>query len=726
MRDAMVQPATTAQIVAFANSRGLEPNEAQDLLEKLRARQIEQRRGDPYNFGYEPPIWYVAKALIRNPCWSDYERKMIRRMTDRLGSSSTWASMLSDRINKIDRIKSWGRPPDPRNHENPVNPVENSQHGLTAEQFAEAMRKRLGLQHPVTKLLIMGSNRSGKTDFSAKLCMQTVMQGGKKVCSGAQTLKTQKKNQMPRVWHYMPAELRERNVATKKATDATENISYTEKNGFAGSRITFANGSALDFVSYEQTTASQEGVEYDLAHLDEEYPIGHYDLYTTRVTSRAGVFLGTFTPLHGYTAAIAAFLDSAVVSMWHRAYLRPRDGGAREPWKELNLTEVEYEKLVAWRREGQKGDCGVPESRPENCFEWLLGAGDGRYSGPGADGREFDFTPRVAVCQGGDAAAIWFYGSDNPYGLPAELIASKMAGEGSEKRILASVYGVATELKGKVFKTSAIDAAIVPDEEIPPDLVRFMVCDPSPERNWCFGWFGYHIQTDTLYMYREWPGNYEVPGQGVPGPWVVQSDKNDGLNDGARGEGQVSFGWGYQQIFDEVERLEEGNGERLARRSLGEGGGMGNGERMEFRILDSRAAAQSKISKTTNRTLLEDLEDYCDGWIVADGQRVEVGYTRMNDKFTAGKLKIAKSCVNTITCLKMLTGHDGQKGACKDLVDLVRYAVMSDIWGWRDAPSGAKLKVEKLKSSINLSTSQPFNHSTPVEPSRRRKSRIWW
>ena len=676
MRDAMVQPATVDQIVAFARSRGIEPNEAQDLLEKLRLRQIEQRHGDPYNFGYEPPIWYVVKALMRNPCWSDYERATIRRVGQTQFGHQCW----------------------------------------TAEQFAEAMRKRLGFQHAVTKLLIMGSNRSGKTDFSAKLCMQTAMQGNKKVCSGAQTLKTQKKNQMARTWHYMPKELQAKNIATKKATDATENISYSKKNGFAGSSITFANGSSLDFVSYEQTTASQEGVEYDLAHLDEEYPVGHYELYTTRVTSRAGMFLGTFTPLHGYTAAVAKFLDGAVVTRWHRAYLRPRDGGPREPWNELNLTKEEYEKLTAWRRESQGGDCGVPESRPESCFEWLLGEGDGRYSGPGPDGREFDFTPRVAVCQGGEAAAVWFYGSDNPYGLPAELIATKMAGEGSEKRILASVYGVAEDLKGKMFKKTTIEKNIVADEEIPPDLVRFMVCDPSPERNWCFGWFGYHIQTDTLYMYREWPGNYEVPGQGVPGPWAVPSDKNDGLNDGERGEGQISFGWGYTDIFDEVERLEDG-------------------ETMEFRVLDSRAASQSKISKTTNRTLLEDLEDYCDGWVVADGQRLEVGYTRMNDKFTAGKLKIAKSCVNTITCLKMLTGRDGQKGACKDMVDLVRYAVMSDIWGWRDLSRAETRRRGERSQDLGTSPQTPRNlcASAPLREAsgstdlfRPRKSRIWW
>ena len=298
MRDALVQPATARQVAAYALQRNIDEDAARAALDELRARQIERRRAEPFLYGYEPPIWYVVKAIVRNPVWSAYERAHIRR---RLGDD-------------------W-----------------------TAERFADAMRRRLGFAHPVTKILVMGSNRSGKTDFSAKFCVQTLMLGGKKVVSGAQTHQTQKKNQMARIWNYMPAEVREKNIATKKATSATENVSYTDKNGFAGSRVTLGNGSTLDFVSYEQTTESQEGVECDLVHLDEEYPSGHYDLYSTRITSRAGVFLGTFTPLHGYTAAVAAFLNGGVTTMWHRAYLRPRDGGPREPWRELNLERSEYE-----------------------------------------------------------------------------------------------------------------------------------------------------------------------------------------------------------------------------------------------------------------------------------------------------------------------------------------------------------------------------------------------
>lgn len=693
IRDAFTQPATAAQIAALAVARGMTEQKAASLLADLRERQIAQRKEDPYHYGYEPPIWYVAKALIRNPVWSDYERGHIRK---RLGDD-------------------W-----------------------TAEKFAEAMRKRLGFEHPVTKLLIMGSNRSGKTDFASKLTVQTMMLGGKKCCSGAQTHHTQKENQMARVWNYLPNDLKERNVATKKAKDAVENISYTDKNGFAGSRVTLGNKSQLNFITYEMTTNSLEGTEYDLAWPDEEYGIGHYNLLTTRITSKGGVFLGTFTPLNGWTAPIAAFLNGAQTVRWHTAWLRPKDNGEKLPWKELYLEREEYEKLTAWRRTGQIGDCGVPESRPEDCFEWLFDKGDGRDPADMPEGRAFDAVPRVCVCQGGEAAAIWFYGSDNPYGLPAELIQTKMADENAEDKIYASVYGMAKNLNGKLIRTFD-DKNIVKARDIPKRLVRFMVCDPAPERNWCFGWYGYHVETQTLYKYREWPGNYAVPGQGVPGAWAVPSDKNRGMNDGARGEAQTSFGFGYDQIKYEIARLEGWND---FRRWLDMGGAPmsppendeieewddcdGAREVMAFRLLDSRAASQSKISRGSNQSLLEDVELLMGGWQIADGQKCEIGYSRLIDKCKARKYLVSEECTNTIECYNLLTGKDGQKGAAKDMIDLDRYAVMSDIWN----ATADMAREENVGVGGGGGGDNDRGLSRPRAPTEdaggRRRGRVWW
>ena len=86
MRDAMTQPATPRQIAAFAEKRGISTAEAAALLYEMRTRQITRRAEDPFSYGYEPPIWYVVKALLRNPVWSDYERTFIRK---RLGAEWT-------------------------------------------------------------------------------------------------------------------------------------------------------------------------------------------------------------------------------------------------------------------------------------------------------------------------------------------------------------------------------------------------------------------------------------------------------------------------------------------------------------------------------------------------------------------------------------------------------------------------------------------------------------
>lgn len=690
-RDPLVQPASAAQVAAFAAQRNVSEDKARETLEALRCRQIDARAADPYRYGYEPPIWYVAKALIRNPAWSDYERLQIRK---RLGDD-------------------W-----------------------TAEDFAEKMRRRLGFQYPVTRLLVMGSNRSGKTDFSAKLSMQTAREGNKFIGSGAQTLKTQKQNQMARIWRYMPAEWQAKNIANKKAKDVVENISYTPKNGFAGSKVTFENGSILNFVTYEQNIAALEGVEYDLVHLDEEYGIDYYNLMTTRITSRAGVFLGTFTPLHGYTPQIAKFLDGAIVTRYHTAYLRPIDGGEKLPHAELNLSKEEYEELVTWRKEGQTRTCNVPESRPEDCFEWLFDEGDGRNSLNIPRGRAFDFTPRVAICQGGEAAAVWFFGSDNPYGLPAELIAAKMADQNAEQKIYEAVYGMARDMKGRIFKSSHIDAAIVEPSEIPEELIRFTVIDPAPERNWVIGWFGFSPATKTLYMLKEWPGNYEIPGHGVPGPWVIPSDRNGGVNDGARGDAQTAFGFGYNHYKFEIARHERWQDYLDWERMNGVPDRMpsdmsfvetwseanGTGEPQEFRLLDCRAASQSKISASSSRTLFEDMDSLLLGMALADGQRTEVGYTKMIDLFAAGKLKISKNCVNAVDCLKMLTGKDGQKGAAKDMVDLLRYAVMSDIWNYT---MDALTRVKNAHGRENCALGRG-NHAQRRGPQRGASGRVWW
>lgn len=644
MRDAWFQRAGAAAVAEYARRKGIGAEEAAARLERDRERYLEAMRGNAYALGYEPDIWLVAKALMRGAPVTKPERERVERELN----------------------MGW-------------------------DEFARRMRLHLGFRQPVSELLVMGANRSGKTDFASKLAMQIADGGGKSVAVGFQTLKTGKGTQMKRLWNYMPQRFRDRNIALGRASRIDEHISYTEQNGFAGSKITFGNGSRMDFITYEMDVRTIEGSEYDFGWLDEEFPMGFLTTLRSRLASRRGTLLGTFTPISGYTPVVADYLDGMLVAKWRTAYMLPRDGGGPLPWRELGLSEGEYAALM--RQEEGGGDCGIPEARPERCLEWLKGGAPERAGVDG--GRCFARVPRVAICKGGAAAAIWFYGSDNPYGRPQSVIESAARNRRAAAEIRARVYGIAERLTGRLFANFSRERNVVRPEEIPARLVRFMVVDPAPERNWSVGWYGYDRAADVLYKYREWPGRYEIPGVGVPPPWAQLSDRNRGVNDGEYAGGQEDFGMSFLKYKYEWARLEgwrdfeawaQGRDPLEWPEDLSAvaewSDAAGARERMALRVIDARAAAQSKMSRTENLTLFDEVSRLAEGFVPASGQRIEVGLSVLRDRIETGRYRISSECANTVFSYENYTGRDGQRGAVKDWIDGDRYAALCEVYDY--------------------------------------------
>ena len=632
MRDQFYQPFDAAQVRRVAAQRGVDEKTAAAWLAKGRESLLKRMRDDPYRHGYEPPIWTVARALMRGYEPTD---------ADRRAAGGDW------------------------------------------DLFCAETRRRLGFARPVGEILIMGANRSGKTDFASKLAIRTAMLGRRSANIGMQTLPTGKQVQMPRVWHYLPKELKARNIAGKKSKDNEEHISYTKQNGFSSSKITFGNGSDIRFVSYDMDVdGAMEGSALDYCWLDEEFPKSFLDAARFRLASKRGFLLGTFTPVSGYTPVVKDYLDGMSVTRWHTAYMLPIDGGEPQPWNELGLRRDEWDRLCAWRDTGGKEDPGVPEARPESYAEIMSGTPD-RVAAMSAQGaRRFEVTPRIAVCKGGEAAALWFFGRDNPYGMPGEVIANARKNANAVAMIRKRVYGIAEQVRGVIFKKFTRERNVVRPEDIPQKLVRIMVVDPAPERNWAFGWYGYDPATGILYKYREWPGGYEVPGVGVPGPWAVPSDRKGGINDGDRGDGQDDFGFGFLAYKREIARL-EGWADYNPDAELEEVEDWseldGTTEPIEYRVIDARAASQSKIGAKENTSLFEQVSRLAEGFTPASGQKISVGLDVLQDLVKSGRYKVSAECVNTIAAYGMYTGADGQKGACKDMIDLDRYAVLSGI-----------------------------------------------
>lgn len=681
MRDALIQPASLAQIRAFAQRKGVPEEKAREILEKLREQQIKARKADMFSYGYEPPIWLVAKAMFRGDVGSASEKKFV--------------------------LKRYGM-------EWPM---------LTAK-----IRSRLGVKTPTGEVIVMGANRAGKTDFCAKFVMQECAKGKVDINIGFQSLPTGKQVQMPRVWEYMRTDWKARNIAGKKSGDVNEHISYTKQNGFSNSKITIGNGSSVRFVSYASDPATtMEGSALDDCWLDEEYPKAFLEAARFRLASKRGRLLGSFTPVSGYTPVIADMLSDLQVLRWHTAWMLPIDGGEPMPWMELGLDEDEYQRLVAWRNEGSEGDPGVPESRPEEIVERILDEGSRVDIDEIPVGRAFARTPRIGICRGGETAVVWFYGRDNPYGMPGEVIAKAMKNKNAVKEINCRVYGIAEQIEGRMFPEFSIEKVVVPANTVLENVIRIMVVDPAPERNWVFSWYAYEPSTDILYKYREWPSGYDIPGVGVPGAWAIASDRKMGLNDGDRGDAQTPFGFGYLAYKFEWARMEGWvDYEEWAANNKGKcedwelledwSEARGAREKMEFRVIDARAGSQSKISMTGNELLFDEVSKLAEGFEPASGQKIEVGVNALRDRISTGRYKIFETCVNTIFAYRTYCGADGQKGACKDFIDMDRYAVLSGVCdrvGTVDRIGRRPISEMSMKSV--LKTEQV-----------RKSRRIWW
>lgn len=326
------------------------------------------------------------------------------------------------------------------------------------------------------------------------------------------------------------------------------------------------------------------------------------------------------------------------------------------------------------------------------------------------DGRLFENLPRVKKCVDKMQAAIFFHSMDNPYGNPLGVY--ELWEAAGPERIRERLYGVAIKQQAGRFAKFNKEIHVIDDAAIPKIGTRYHFIDPSSARNFLMHWW---IDTpEGSYLYREWPGNYDIPGIGVPGPWAVPDPKKA---DGKKGDAQKSFGWGFERYKLEIARLEGWKEYEAARLSISDGEEQvlknvkhwreerGAREIIEARYVDSRAASSPRIENDRPVTLLDDLAEfglYCE---LTPGDDIEDGCQKIidmldynaNEKLSfvnKPKMFIARSCLNTIFSLETWTGADGNKGASKDPIDLLRYKVLADLGyvepeSWLSVPGGS-------------------------------------
>jgi len=636
---------TPHPVAPLPDEAWLRANSVGALLEFLNEREetIHRMQADPARYGFEPGSWKVLDALCGFP-WEDPSREMIltaKSITEReeLQAKQDWALAVRRRLLKRDA--------------------------------------------PIKILLLNGGNRGGKSEWAASRVNKLLQfKAGARAWAFHQDASMSRDYQQPLIYKYIPAELRtEKGIRLNPAY-----IAYKQQTGFSEEKLVWPNRSDLSFRYYEQDAAKIEGGELDVVWCDELVPASWIETLKARVATRAGWLLITFTPVGelgtaagGYSPTVKMFLDRATTTAEGTAYMCPADGG--EPDLELTLA-------------GQD----------------LIALAEGRPSQPApAPGREFRKVPRVMAIDDERSGVFFFHSFDNAYGNAPELVALYKDSPTADK--LMRFYGLAEKsISGKFPRFNPAVHAAMAGEQMPRAGTAYMVVDPCSGRNWAMLWCRV-LDTPrgkTYYIYREspCPGRY-VPGVGDMGEWAVPGEKHDG----AKGPAQTALGWGLNRYLREIYRLEgrtdweevvlddkpfqwdkddtpEYTPIRKRKRRPEQG------EDVYSRILDSRAAAHPTQQREGSTTLLEELDElgmefvpasggaYADDtkvhWVHLINDLLDYDEGQPIDSLNCPRLYIAKECKNLIFALQNWTGEDGQKGACKDFIDLVKYLILAE------------------------------------------------
>lgn len=296
----------------------------------------------------------------------------------------------------------------------------------------------------------------------------------------------------------------------------------------------------------------------------------------------------------------------------------------------------------------------------------------------------FEKVPRVQQPLRRTGRIVYFHTADNPFGN-YEGMKSQLEGANRDT-ILMRAYGVATKAWAGRFPKFTSRVHVIPDSRVPKEGTRYHLVDPCSGRNWFMGW----CIVDTrgrITIYREWPcPNRYIEGVGYSGPWAVPSGKKA---DGQPGDAQTAFGFGLLRYKTEILALEgwkPGDGGEFKRVPE-------KTEEIEERFMDSRFAnARILSARTEPLTLIEEMEELDMDFQETPPMKgtVDEGVDLVNDllDYDAGKpvdstneprLFIAESCENTIYAMHEWTGKDGQKGATKDPVDIVRWIAGIDL-----------------------------------------------
>ena len=580
------------------------------------------------------------------------------RLLSRLGTMAAFSQYLQRRTAAIESAKS-----DPLRYGFETTRVVDPDAGDTAEYLPqwEVLRALYagtfthnGVTYPpANDILLLGGKRASKTEPAAKFAVEAlytpqpgaplsqplslarsgqplVTNAGRTVWCWIMDETSSIDRQQTYVYKYL---LPEHRTLGKQGHG---NIKYARKTGFSERCLVLPaphpeQCSVMRFFTYHQYRQDPdcaEGGETDFIWLDEPPPEELLETLRHRNATRNGKLLVSFNPKNGYTVSVGQYLEGAQVLVDRPARFVPRH-------------EV-----------------------------WVQGCRPGHM-------------PFVLKCHKPGRWVVVAYRELNPFNdmdrLAADAQGETMAG------LKLHFYGWPERLIGVAFQRFTESVHVIPHSAVPEQGTDYVVIDPAGDRNWFVIW----LRVDTLGRIFAWQ---EFP-DASHGEWAVPSKKPDG----ARGPAQTADGGKglaeYKRLILQLSGWERdaANGRWT----------VGKGRRIQEFIGDPRAfeaPVPGQEQETNLRHLMLDEQRDVQGVVTgpsidivaAPACGVEEGKTLINDALNfnpdqplnvlnAPRLYVSDRCRNLIYCLKTWTGLDGEKGASKDPIDALKYALKRGI-----------------------------------------------
>jgi hypothetical protein len=469
-------------------------------------------------------------------------------------------------------------------------------------------------------LLLLGANRSSKSEFGAKTVVRAAMENPKSlIYCFSQNEETSLTVQQPAIYRYLPANLK------TKSTSSVQYISYKVQTGFAERSLIFPNGSRIIFKFYSQWQQDDKILEgmalgspspggLNVGAWLDEYLLGMdlLDRLYLRLATYSALMLLTFTPKDGITETVNNFIKDAVTI----------ESGTTKVLNDLH---------------------GIPEKE----------------------------IPITQSNKRKAAVIVYFHTEHNPWGGYQEVV-EICRSKSDWKYTITALYGVPTKSYDTKFAKFSKDVNVVKNSAIPTsNITRWQIIDPAGRKSWFKCWIAVDV-SGTWWVYREYPGIDigEWAKQGKNGKWLPgegAKGRGEGLKDYIEASYQMegrecppgSKEWvGGEDIFERI------IDPRLSASKYQKADG-------ESSILEDLDELGFVVTPAPGNDIEDGLQKLIDLMSYDTSKEID-GINRPH-------FYISEDCQNIIQALSEYTGNDGLKEAWKDPIDVLRYAAIADI-----------------------------------------------